>query len=210
MLEMVLRRHDFDGACQALADRFRADQQQVRRDMKAFLIDLERQHLLVPPAATQHRTWSVRRKLCWLIAPILYFCAFEPDRWLKAKAWVLLTVAYFSTRAFGWPNTVSIWQLCTFASRGRRDKSSDDAGMLSIIDAVATDAITRHPLNLGCRERALCCQTLARAAELPARIVLGIDLFPFALHCWCECGSRILADRYEGRCDRYTPLAAYS
>jgi hypothetical protein len=214
MLEMVLRGQDFDGACQALADRFHADPHQVQRDMEVFLLDLERQHLLLPPGSTRRRTWSVGRKLCWLIAPILYLCAFEPDRWLKAKAWVLLTVAYLSTRAFGWPNTVSVWELCTSASQGRRGKSSgkssDDAGMLSTIDAVAAHAITRHPLNLGCRERALCCQALARAAELPAKIVLGVDLFPFALHCWCESRSRILADRYEGRCDRYTPLAVYS
>ena len=209
MLEMVLRGHDFDGACQALADRFRADPQQVQRDMRVFLLDLERQQLLVPPGSTRRRTWSVGRKLWWLIAPILYLCAFWPDRWLKAKAWVLLTVAYLSTRAFGWPTTVSIWELCTSASAGKRHKSPDD-GMLNTIDAVAAHAITRHPLNLGCRERALCCQALARAAELPAKIVLGIDLFPFALHCWCESGSHILADRYEGRCDRYTPLAVYS
>ena len=210
MLEMVLRGQDFGAACQTLADRFHADLHQVHRDMKAFLLNLERQHLLVPPGSTRRRTWSVGRKLCWLIAPILYLCAFKPDRWLKAKAWVLLTVAYLSTRAFGWPNTLSVWELCTSASQGRPGESSDDAGMLSTIDAVATRAITRHPLNLGCRERALCCQALARAAELPAKIVLGIDLFPFALHCWCESGSRILADRYEGRCDRYTPLAVYS
>lgn len=210
MLEMVLRGQDFDAACQALADRFYADPQQVHRDMDVFLLDLERQHLLVPPGSTRRRTWSIGRKLCWLIAPILYLCAFGPDRWLKAKAWVLLTVAYLCTRAFGWPNTVSIWELCTSASPGRRGRSPDDAGMLSTIDAVATRAITRHPLNLGCRERALCCQVLARSAGLPAKIVLGIELFPFALHCWCESGSRILADRYEGRCDRYTPLAVYS
>jgi len=210
MLEMVLRGQDFDRACDALADRFRADLQQVYRDMKAFLLDLERQHLLAPPGSTRRRTWSVGRKLCWLIAPILYLCAFKPDRWLKAKVWVLLTVAYISTRAFGWPNTVSVWESCTSPRLGRQGKSSDDGGMLSTIDAVATRAIARHPLNLGCRERALCCQALARAAGLPAKIVLGIELFPFALHCWCESRSRILADRYEGRCDRYTPLAVYS
>jgi transglutaminase superfamily protein/coenzyme PQQ synthesis protein D (PqqD) len=210
MLEMVLRGQDFDAACQALADQFHADPPQVHRDMDVFLRDLERQHLLLPPGSTRRRPWSVGRKLCWLIAPILYLCAFKPDRWLKAKAWVLLTLAYLSTRAFGWPDTVSVWESCTSSSARRRDKSSDDAGMLSTIDAVATRAITRHPLNLGCRERALCCQNLARAAGLPAKIVLGVDLFPFALHCWCESGSRILADRYEGRCDRYTPLAVYS
>ena len=210
MLEMVLRGQDFDAACQALADLFHADLHQVHRDMKAFLLDLERQHLLVPPGSTRRRTWAVGRKLCWLIAPILYLCTLKPDRLLKSKAWILLTIAYLSTRAFGWPNTVSIWELCTSASQARRGKSSDDAGMLSTIDAAATRAITGHPLNLGCRERALCCQALACAAGLPTKIVLGIELFPFALHCWCESGSRIVADRYEGRCDRYTPLAVYS
>jgi hypothetical protein len=209
MLEMILRGQGLDAACEALADRFHADPHQVHGDMDVFLLDLERQHLLLPPGSTRRRTWSVGRKLCWLIAPILYLCAFKPDRWLQAKVWVLLTVAYLSTRALGWPNTVSVWELCTSASQGRRRKSPDD-GVLNTIDAVAAHAITRHPLNLGCRERALCCQALARAAELPAKIVLGIDLFPFALHCWCESGSRILADRYEGRCDRYTPLAVYS
>jgi hypothetical protein len=38
---------------------------------------------------------------------------------------------------------------------------------------------------------------------------VGIDLFPLASHAWCESGGRIVGDRYDGSCERYTPVISY-
>lgn len=209
MLEMVLGR-SFEAATEALAQQFPLNLMQARADMDSFLLELTAQDLIVPPGSTRRSNWSLRRDLAWLMAPIVYLCALGPAKWLTLKAWVLLTASYLSTRIFGWPNTLRTWQACSSPSRrGIRSRVSDDPDALDAIDTIVRRTITRHPLNLGCKERALCCQTLTHAAGLPAKIVLGVDLFPFGLHCWCESGSRVVADRYEGRCDRYTPLATY-
>jgi Transglutaminase-like superfamily/Coenzyme PQQ synthesis protein D (PqqD) len=209
MLEMVLGR-SFEAAAEALAQQFPFNVSQARSDMESFLVELTSQGLLVAPGSTKRSTWSLRKHLTWLMAPIVYCCTLGAPKWLTLKAWILLTASYLSTRLFGWPNTVRVWQACSSASHRRQGSQSiDDSGTLDAIDTIVRRAIMHHPLNLGCKERALCCQALTHAAALPARIVLGVDLFPFGLHCWCESGSRVVADRYEGRCDRYTPLATY-
>jgi len=210
MLEMALGRR-LEAAIETLAEQFPLNDSQARSDMESFLLDLASQGLLVPPGSTKRSSWSLRKQLSWLMAPIIYLCALGPSNWLMLRAWVLLTTSYLSTRLFGWPNTVCVWQACASAShRRKRAQAGDDSGVLDVIDTIVRRAIIRHPLNMGCKERALCCQALTHAAALPAKIVLGVDLFPFALHCWCESGSRIVADRYDGRCDRYTPLATYT
>jgi hypothetical protein len=196
--------------CDELAARFKLDRAQICSDMAKLLRDLEMQRLVKPPAV-RHRLWpSLGGLLAWLIAPIVLACMRSSNRWLGARIWSLLTVSYFATRFLGWTNTIRVWQRCLGPERSGSEPLSGDEDMhLNNITQRVTRAIARHPLNIGCKERALCCWTLARAARLPARIVLGIDLFPFALHCWCESRSQILADRYEGRCDRYTPILTY-
>jgi hypothetical protein len=108
---------------------------------------------------------------------------------------------------FGWTDTVRVWD----RAGAELIKSKDVAasGVLDAIDSVVTTVMARHPFTVSCKERALCCWVLARAAGIPARIRLGVDLFPFGLHCWCEHETRIVADRFEGRCDRYTPILVY-
>jgi hypothetical protein len=61
---------------------------------------------------------------------------------------------------------------------------------------------------MACKERALCCWALARAAGLAATLVVGLQLFPLAGHCWCEVGSWTLSDD-RARCDLYTPVIRY-
>ena len=56
--------------------------------------------------------------------------------------------------------------------------------------------------------RALCSWSLARAAGLHAALVVGIDLFPIAAHCWCEVGTQTLGDERE-HCNSFTPVARW-
>jgi hypothetical protein len=209
MLEMVLG-NSFEAATAALARQFPLNVSQARSDMESFLLELTSQGLLVSPGSMTRSSWSLRSGLAWIVAPIVYCCGLGSPKWLKLKASILLTVSYISTRLFGWPNTLRVWHASASASHLRKSsQSGDDCDTLDAIDTIVRRVIMRHPLNLGCKERALCCQAMTHAASLPAKIVLGVDLFPFGLHCWCESGSRVVADRYEGRCDRYTPLATY-
>ena len=77
------------------------------------------------------------------------------------------------------------------------------------IDAAVRGAASRHAFSVECKERSLSCWSLARAAGLPATVVLGINLFPVAGHCWCESGPWTLSD-YEDRCQNFTPVVRYA
>lgn len=80
--------------------------------------------------------------------------------------------------------------------------------IIEAIDEKVRTIAAKHLLNIGCKERALCCWTLIRSYGLPVKLVLGVDLFPLASHCWCEFGSEILTD-YSDRCERFTPILSY-
>jgi len=205
MLESVLR-DGVDRASMTLAAYFGTAVERIRHDTDLLLHDLVRQGLLVAPGIRQPDR-SLRARCSAFIAPIVAMCVRSPIRSLRVKASLLLGLSYISNRMLGWAITVEIWKRVTSLVSAKKELR--EAETLDTIDAVVAEAMAVFPLNVGCKERALCCWALTRAAGIPARIVLGIDLFPFALHCWCEYGSRVLADRSEGRCDRYTPIMAY-
>jgi hypothetical protein len=69
-------------------------------------------------------------------------------------------------------------------------------------------AVAGHPFAVACKERALCSWSLARTAGLRATLIVGIELFPIAGHCWCEVSERPLGDD-QGRCDQFTPVARW-
>jgi hypothetical protein len=128
---------------------------------------------------------------------------------MPAKAWLLMSLAFVATRVFGWTNTIRAWDHAGARLIVSRSGLEAEPDILATIESVVTRMIARNPLTVSCKERALCCWALARAGGISATVQLGIDLFPFSLHCWCEYESQIIADRYEGRCDRYTTIIVY-
>ena len=205
MLELALR-EGFEPACHRLAFRYGVDAECLRADMQVFFRELVAQKSLIPPGMTLRRR-PLRRFLSWTAYPIVFLMARQPTRWMPTKAWLLLTLIFFATRLFGWTNAIRVWDLAGSTLMAKRAVADPD--IVTAIDSVVTRTMARHLLPVSCKERALCCWVLARAGGVPARVQLGIDLFPFGLHCWCEHESKIIADRYEGRCDRYTPLRVY-
>lgn len=193
-----------ESACRSIVAQYHANEDVVRHDLAAFLNDLERRGLLL--RGSPSRRWHVKSALVWLTAPLVY--SFSSRRVaLVIRVWALLTLAYVSTHMFGWAHTVRLWQRL-FSGKRQLVERPDD--LADAIDRRVREAIARHALPVGCKERALTCWAAARSGGLPARIQLGIHLFPLATHCWCEYEARILADRLDGNCDRYHPLLSYS
>lgn len=209
MLDEVLKEGG-ESSPQKLAEEFGVDAGQIRADMDSFLAGLQRQGLLIAPGSRWRKKGRGRAALARFTIPFIYFVNQVPGLSSRARAWALLAIAYASNRLFGWSNTVGIWSRCGLDRSAGLDSRLADAGeLISGIGSTVARAIARHPLNLDCKERALCCWALTRFAGLPGRLVLGIDLFPITIHCWCESDSRIVGDRYEGNCDRYTPVRVY-
>jgi len=207
MLELMLR-NGSDAACRDLAARYRVDAVQVRADMEALFRTLRKRHLLVP-CALARRTPSIRRRLAPIVGLLVKACMRLPAAWMATKAWLLISLAFAATRLFGWSHTIGAWDRATSPSSAAADPPRVPPAVLAAVDRVVGRALARHPLPVGCKERSLAAWALARTGGVPAEVVLGVDLFPFGLHCWCAYGSFVLADRYEGRCDRYTPLLVY-
>jgi hypothetical protein len=202
---------EFDEVSRRIAARFRVELGQIRSDVTTLLSELVDRRMLVPSANTSYHRPATSAGLRRLLAPVLVACMWAPRRALAVKAWVLLAAAFFATRLFGWPKTVDAWLHLT---AGRRTNGSltahDDAAALDAIERAVVRAIASYPIEVNCKERALCCRVLACAAGVVNKVILGIDLMPFALHCWCECDSRILADRADGIYARFTPFMVYS
>ncbi|OKH20210.1 hypothetical protein NIES593_19635 [Hydrococcus rivularis NIES-593] len=206
MLEEVLER-DTASAASRMALRYGVDVQQIHKDLKSFLEDLKKRGLVRRPNSRWHLISDIKTFVAFfMLFPALYFTHCS-DRLLRTKAWILLTLGYISIALFGWATTVTVWQryyrkVSELQSRQESEKT------IKTIDEVVRAVTAKHFLNIGCKERALCCWDLIRSAGLPAKLVLGVDLFPLASHCWCEFGSQVLSD-YEDRCERFTPILCY-
>jgi hypothetical protein len=207
MLELALRGGS-DSACKILAARYGVAEDVIRADLESLFKLLENQGTLVPASATADKR-SLSRTFAGMAYPLVAICARRPLRGTIVKAYLLTLWAFVATRALGWGNAMQVWDRVGARLASTRDKRKCDPAVEAAIDAAVTRAIAGHPLTVNCKERALTAWVLARAAGLPARVQLGITLFPFGLHCWCENGAVIIADRYEGRCDRYTPILTY-
>jgi Transglutaminase-like superfamily len=85
--------------------------------------------------------------------------------------------------------------------RGAEDSAQE------VDHAVRTVAAT-HPLALACQERALCCCLLLWRRGLPAKLVVGVNLYPLTSHCWCELEERTLSDDAD-TCARFMPVLTY-
>jgi hypothetical protein len=116
-------------------------------------------------------------------------------------------LARLSFALFGWAATVAAWQEA-HAQFPSRQAGARDAGMIQALDTTVRAAVAFHPVAVACKERALCAWSLARAAGLHASLIVGIELFPMAGHCWCEVAALALGDDQD-RCDQFTPVARW-
>lgn len=186
-----------------LASKYAVDGNQLQVDLNRLLHDLEQQHLV-------HRSSNISLNIqvgdaiaTFLLIPalsLIHYCI----RFSSIKTWCLLMLAHLSFGIFGWARTIYIWQKL-FIHRSAKDCNENLARR---IDEAVREIATSHILKVECKERALCCWFLLRAAGISATLVVGINLFPFAGHCWCESDSLILSD-YEDHCDRFTPVLRY-
>ncbi len=213
MMEAALRFGEA-GAVAELAGAFGVEPQRITTDLHAVLGDLVARGALSSDASGLPRHASrTRRLVAWALSALAVRWV-GADRARGIQPRYALTAAYLSQRLAGWSCTLAAWSALGRPGWGNARRpagnSSDGTGDLDAIAVAVTRAVARHPFPLDCKERALAAFALARAVGFPARIVLGISLFPLALHAWCESGGQVVADQLDGCCDRYTPLRVYS
>lgn len=182
----------------------------VRADLTSFLDELTNDGLLRPKSAAAPRAHGLLTPFEYCIAGTISLLA-RPGRWGSTRRWLLFAVVHFLIRTLGWPQTVHICRLAARSSRTSANASTQppvDTDM-GTIDRLIRGTASRHLLFVECKERALCSYLVMRAAGFTARVIVGIDLFPFLGHCWCASGQRVIADN-EDRCVRFTPVVEYA
>jgi hypothetical protein len=191
-------------AATRIAEDYQVDRQQVENDLAGFLGDLENQRLLCSQrSGPRRRSFGLARVV---LRPALHGAhGFLRSRETKAR--MLLAWARLSFALFGWTRTVAVWREA-HAHFPAQQSGGGDAETIRSLDSIVRAAVAGHPIPVACKERALCSWSLARAAGLDAALIVGIDLFPMAGHCWCEVGTQTLGDDRD-RCDHFTPVGRW-
>lgn len=186
-----------------VAARYGADPAHVRADLDRLADDLVQQGVIRRGDSAVPRK-RVRQRVLSAALPALVRAVTAAPLNIQLRAKVLLGVAHVAIQWFGWPATVAASPV-PFGPPGQ----SGDSDLIRSIDEAVRSAASRHLLNVACKERSLVCWWLLRVADVPARMVIGITLYPFGCHCWCEAGGRVLTD-FADRCERFFPVTSYS
>lgn len=124
----------------------------------------------------------------------------------RFRIWLRLTLAWLCFVLFGWEKTVRIW-----SRRSRRIESQtpdECEAAISQVDELVQRIASRHPLNPQCKERALVAWHVLTGMGLPARLIMGVMLYPFTAHAWTECHGRVVGDD-RARCEQFVPVATH-
>lgn len=205
LLVLALRSGD-SAAATEVARRHGIPLERVREDLRSFLHNLLGRRLIVP-----HRERSLKARITtrWKTR-LLGGCIRATLRSIRSErrqVRILLTLAHLACRQLGWAGAVEVCRNATPETAHPPQPLRED-GAVEYIDETVRTAVARHVLPIDCKARALCCWILLRDAGLPARLVVGIDLFPFLGHCWCESGAYCVADHADRRA-RFTPILQY-
>jgi hypothetical protein len=203
MLQETLK-NGADAAAARIAEEYDVAREHVAADLAVFLRDLESQGLL---CGRRHRRRRGSFGLARLLLRPALRAAHRLPRSAQAKARIFLTLARLSFALFGWTPTISAWQEA-HAHFPQSQAGEPDAATIQALDTTVRAAVASHPFAVACKERALCAWSLVRAAGLNASLVVGIDLFPIAAHCWCEVRAQPLGDDLE-RCIDFRPVARW-
>jgi hypothetical protein len=193
-------------AVNQIAEEYGVDAGQVQQDLDVFLRELEGQGLLC--SRRNRQGWRVANiNLARLLLRPALSWIHRAIRGREAKARALLGLARTSFALFGWTRTIAVWKEAHAHFASRQARESEEQTVRAVDQAVRI-AAAGHLFAPECKERGLSCWALARAAGFDAALVVGIDLFPLAGHCWCEVGPWTLSDDPD-RCANYTPVGEW-
>lgn len=203
MLQAVLAEGSA-GAVPQIVEHYCVGRHQIEADLAIFLRDLEGRRLLHDRG---QQLASDNRGIVPQLIGRTVRAVQSLSRHPETKARCLLPLARLSFALLGWTRTVNVWRQAhaLFPTRSVVDEDKDK---IEALDKAVRSAVTDHPITMMCKERALCSFSLARAAGLDAAVVVGVDLFPIAGHCWCEVGSETPGDDRD-RIERFAPVGRW-
>ena len=199
ILEQTLK-HGTNQATHNLTAQYGLDRRQAEKELQTFLAGLNHQGLIFRGEATQ--SIAATKPSLFFISVLWLVHGCVPG--LRLRCQLLLTCAYFAVRTLSWPRTLATWRRFHEQRSGSlRSKASP-----ALISAVVQGMTAGHLLPIECKERSLTCWSLFKECGEPVRLVVGVDFYPFASHCWCEVDGNVVAD-FSDRCANYRPVFVY-
>jgi len=176
----------------------RAEAEALCRELtrRSLLVDAtDRPEGLVPYRA---RRYTIADK--WLAASIrgVIDWAGTPRR-LAAGLFPLVKLSLMSR---GWERTVELFGSVAATRPAGLEVQREP------LERIARQLFARSLLRAECKERSLLYWTLARCFGVDVDLVVGIRLYPFGGHCWCESNSQVLTDDIYC-CAAYQPVLRY-
>lgn len=193
-----------DDAIPLLSQHYDVERQQIEADLTSFLSDLESQGLL-RRHGQRLAVGDNGRLVTTFMSRIISTIHLLPTP--ATKTWLFLILARLSFPLFGWTRTVQVWRQAHAHFPSHKDGSADKEA-LRVLDRTVRSTASGHLVTMMCKERALCCWALARAAGFDAALVVGIALFPIAGHCWCQVGAATPGDDPD-RIARFSPVGRW-
>jgi Transglutaminase-like superfamily/Coenzyme PQQ synthesis protein D (PqqD) len=192
-------------AARQIATEYDVDPRAVCVDLRGLLRTLGERGL-IQRGDDHPRRFGLRRAAASLVSyPAVMIAALISSPRLKAL--VLLAFARLSFALAGWARTMEAWQKHMVSPL---DVSSTAHERQQLVDTIESAIrFSAHAWRaISCKERALGCWFMLRSAGVPARLVMGVRLSPFAAHCWCEVDERVLTDAPDDS-QAYTPMICY-
>ncbi len=223
MVSLVLE-HGSEEAVKYITQDYDATEEQVISDLTKLLQNLEQKQLIIAQGKQSNPflQWFQDQKkkagklfdAIWLwflqrVSSIIHRLLDNGQNPSRHTVELLLTLSWISFRLLGWSHTISLWQHWHHQVEG--GDTSVRGKVLKEVDQVVREAAAwKLFLPMVCKERALVGYHILHAFYgLPATLVVGIDRYPFQIHAWVECDSKVLTDD-SAHCEPFIPVVRYS
>jgi len=178
------------------------DLSSAREDVEGFVAELKRTRLLQADVGSAVGHTRKRALVLRTVAAALAGSMTEPTRFGRRLLFLIKLVLTWAS----WEDAV---EMCaTLTHRRPSTRYGGPATTLSALDHLVRRLTARHPLRAECKERALLFWTMAHQLGFAVDLVVGVRLYPFEGHCWCEHTGNVLSDEAD-RCVLFQPVRRY-
>ena len=193
-----------EAAVDRIAGRYGIKASQVDKDLDQLLATLHRAGVFeVPSRYSKRRRFRQLVAKAVIIPPLRVLGLF--NRGEKITVVALIALARLCTAMFGWGPTVEAWRAAIRLNPSPSQSRQDD--IIQRIDCAIRKTAAKIP-SAACKERALACWYLLCSLRIPATLIVGVQLYPLAGHCWCQVRNQVLTDDARS-CEAFVPIARY-
>jgi predicted PurR-regulated permease PerM len=205
MLTLVLNQ-GIETTLTQIVSEYDVDPKTLQIDLIQLLQTLETQKLITSHLQSSSSTNNFTAQLLKPLSQILRSWLNPTNEPTSLTINLLLIFSWFSFRYLSWGKTLTLWQQW-HPFNPQPDSKVD---LQSVDRLIRETAASNLLLPMVCKERALVGYQLLKVFyQLPAKLIIGIQLYPLQLHAWVECNGQILTDDPE-HCQQFKIIHTYS